>query len=147
VRYLIAVAAALLLLTACSSSGGSGSPSTSEAGTAQLCADAAALRSSLASLKNIDILAVGGNGVSSALADVQAKASALASHKSSFQPQIDALKSAITQLTNTLQDLPTGSIATKATTIGSQLAAVGVAGQSLASAVTTACPSGAAGAS
>jgi hypothetical protein len=147
VRYLIAAAAALLLLTACSSSGGSGSPSSSAAGPGQVCADAAALRSSLSSLKNIDILAVGGNGVRSALADVQAKAAALASDTSSFQPQVDALKNAIAQLTSTLQDLPSGSIASKATTIGAQLAAVGLAGQSLATALTTACPSGAAGAS
>ena len=101
------------------------------------------MQTSLSALTKLDIVSVGVSGVQSALADVRAKAGALASDKTQFQPQIDALTSAVSQLSATVQNLPSGSVATKASAIAAQVVAVTSAGRALQSALANACPAAA----
>ena len=138
--FAAAFAVIAVVCVGCSSSGGSGSPSSSAPAAAKVCSDVAALQTSLSALTKLDIVSVGVSGVRSALADVQAKAGALAADKTHFQPQIDALTSAVSQLSATVQNLPSGSVATKASAIATQLATVISAGRTLQSALANACP-------
>lgn len=146
---LVGVVLVLALSAACSSSSGGGSTTTSTetatstpGSTAEFCANYQALQTSLANLTKLNIVAVGTDGLKAALDDITSKTNALAaSAQQQFSPQVDGLKNAVGQLRATFDNLPSGGISSNLTTIGTRIAAIGTAGQALASAVGNACPS------
>lgn len=120
------------------------SPTRTAQGTAEMCSAYAALKTSLHHLVTLNVLAGGMNGLTSAIDDVKQKAAALGRSSGEFTPQVNALNAAIRELEGTVHDLSNGgSLATALPNIGRQVAAVGSAGERLASAVRHACPSSA----
>jgi hypothetical protein len=145
-------AAAVAILVCCggctSSSKSQSSPSPTPAaptattqGTAEFCSNYAALKASLSQLTSLNVIAVGTSGLSAAADDVKAKATALAASAGVFAPQVNALTTAIDQLQPTVSGLSSSGLRGALPTITAQIAAVARAGQELAAAVKTACPS------
>lgn len=130
----------LALLSACGSSSSKSSGSAASASTSVVCSDYQALKDSLGNLTNIKVLSAGPNGVKAAADDVDAKASALASSSQQFAPQVDALKTAVSQLTSTLSGVPSAGFQGALSTLGPQISAVGKAGQNLQTAIGSTCP-------
>ena len=139
---LVALATSLILTVSCSSSKHSSSAtSTPTTAPAAVCSDYEALETSLNNLTSLNVMSVGTNGLKAALNDVTSKANALASSShQEFTPQIDALKTAVSNLSNTIKNVPNGGLRTALGTIGAQLSAIGVAGHDLKTAVGSACP-------
>lgn len=140
--------AIVLLCAACTSSSKTtsspsapASPTSTTQGTEEFCSAYAALKASVQHLASLNVLAVGTNGLTAAVDDVKQKTSALAESAGVFAPQANALTTAIDQLQSTLRTVPSNGLRDALPTIGSQITAVVTAGQQLASAVTTACPS------
>jgi hypothetical protein len=137
----VLVGLCLALLSACGSSSSKSASGSGPAPSASaVCADYQALTASLRNLASLNVVPVGANGLKAAVEDVQAKASALGSSSEQFAPQVNALKSAVTQLTDTLNMLPSGGLDAALGRIGPQISAVAKAGQDLQTAVGSACP-------
>jgi hypothetical protein len=146
----LAVTASLALTAGCTSSSSSKStnpattaPTTSAttANSTTVCADYDALKQSLSNLTHISVLTAGRDGINAALSDVTAKLTTLkSSARQEFEPQIDQLDSAVTQLKTTVSNLTSGNLAGSVTTIATQLTAIGTAGRNLGSAVSSTCP-------
>lgn len=150
----LAVAACLALTAGCTSSSSSKStnpattsPTTSATSSATtsnskaVCADYDALKQSLSNLTHINVLTAGRDGINAALSDVTSKLTTLkSSAQQEFEPQIDQLDTAVTQLKNTVSNLSSGNLAGSVKTIATQIAAIGTAGRNLGSAVASTCP-------
>jgi hypothetical protein len=144
-----AAVAILLLCGGCTSSSKSQSspsptpaaPTVTTQGTTEFCSNYAALKASLSRLTSLNVIAVGTNGLSAAVDDVKATAAALAASAGVFAPQVNAVTSAIDQLQSTVSGLSSSGLRGALPTITAQIAAVATAGQALAAAVKTACPS------
>lgn len=143
-----ALAFVMLAGAGCSSSSKSSSspsptpaaPTATTQGTAQFCSDYDALKESLQKLASLNVVAVGTDGLKTAVDDVKQKASALSDSAGVFKPQVTALNTAIDNLRTTVQGLSGGGLASSLPKLGQQIAAVGTAGQQLGSAVKSACP-------
>src|SRR5215475_6110714 len=105
---LTALTMSIILTVSCSSSNKSSTAtSTPATSAAAVCSDYEALQRSLNNLASLNVMSVGTNGLKTALDDVTSKASALASSsQQEFAPQIDALKKAVSDLSNTIKNLP-----------------------------------------
>lgn len=151
---LAAIACGVALLTvACSSSsstasGGSSSPaagSTTFSASSALCADAAALRTSLDKLTHVQASAGQGavTEVKSDLADVKTAATTFANDaKGRWQSQTSALRSALTSLESAVKQLAANPSTAGASTVVTALGQVTTAAQQLFTAVGKDCPSG-----
>lgn len=149
---LAAVAGGVALLTvACSSSstasGGSSSPAgaTTSSASSVLCADAAALRTSLDKLTQIQASAGQGaaNEVKSDLASVKTAATTFANDaKGRWQPQTTALKAALASLGTAVQQLAANPSTAGVSTVVTAVGQVTTAAQQLFAAVGKDCPSG-----
>jgi hypothetical protein len=132
-RLFIAVASVAVALGACSSTG-SPSVTTSVASAAAsapaestgVCADAAAVKSSLTDLKSLDLKTAGKAGLTAAIDKVDAAVTTLAtSAKDTAGPQVEALQTAIATLETVLGNLASdASVAEKEADI--RAAATGV---------------------
>ncbi len=151
---LAAIACGVALLTvACSSSSStaSGGSSSSAAGSttfsasSALCADAAALRTSLDKLTHIQASAGQGavNEVKTDLAAVKTAATNFANDaKGQWQPQTSSLKSALTSLQAEVQKLAANPTTAGMSSVVTALGQVTTAAQQLFAAVGKDCPSG-----
>jgi hypothetical protein len=71
----------------------------------QLCEDREAVRDSIESLTDVDVIAEGTSGIEEALADVEASLDALGDSASDeLQPEVDELRSALDELETALED-------------------------------------------
>jgi len=142
----------LALLTAgCSSSSSSSSasstsaPATSASATASdaaLCADAAALRTSLNELIHVNVGSGAAGQITTDLNNVRAALSTLISNAhGQFQPQTSALSTALTNLGTAVSNLAANPGASTISGVVAALGRVGTAGQNLLSALNTSCPS------
>ena len=121
VRAIVAALAVGVLLTACSDDGDSSSSATSEAVTtteattttvADTCADAEALQSSVAELQDVDVVAEGTNGLTTALDQVKSDLEALGTSASEeLQPDIEALQTGIDSLESAIDGFDTDGAA------------------------------------
>ena len=150
---LAAIVGGIALLTvACGSSsstasGGSSSPAAASpsvpAASSALCADAAALRTSLGKLTKIQASAGQGavNEVKADLAEVKAAATNLTSDaKGQWQPQTSGLKSALTSLQTEVQKLAANPTTAGVSSVVTTLGQVSTAAQQLFAAVGKNCP-------
>ena len=150
----------VLLAAACNSTGSSaggpasaGSPSSSAAApsasapasASALCEDVAALRVSLQKLTSIRPSASTANELKTALQDVQAKLSSLASAASAagdhWSGQISNLTSALTKLQSAVSTLATQRNASSVSGVVTALAGVGTAARQLLDTASPGCPS------
>jgi hypothetical protein len=143
-----------LLLAACGSGSGSSSatsaPATSVAASSPttgastaLCADAAALRSSVSSLTHIKVGKGSANQIKSGVADVQAKlATLMAQAKGQWQAETTALKSALVKLQTAASNLASHPSLSAVPGVVTAVGGVTTAAGSLWAAVGTTCPSG-----
>ena len=151
-----------LLLVACGSGSGSSSatsaPATSAAvsspasaaassptpgGSAALCADAAALRSSVSSLTHIKVGKGSANQIKSGVANVKTKLTAFtAQAKGQWQAQTTALKSALAKLQTAASNLASHPSLSTVPGVVTAVGGVTTAAGSLWAAVGTTCPSG-----
>jgi hypothetical protein len=151
---LAAIACGVALLTvACTSSsstaaGGSSSPAagaTTPSASSALCADAAALRTSLDKLTQVQASAGQGavNEVKSDLASVKAAATTFANDaKGRWQSQTAALKTALASLETAVQQLAANPSTANVSAVVTALGQVTTAAQHLFAAVGKDCPSG-----
>lgn len=152
-RFAAMACGAALLTVACGSnsstpaagaSPAAASPSGSAASSA-LCADAAALRTSLNKLTKLQASAGQGaaNEVKSDLANVKTAATNFANDaKGEWQPQTSALKSALTSLQTQVQKLTANPTAAGVSSVVTALGQVTTAAERLFAAVGKDCPSG-----
>ncbi len=153
---LAAIAGGLALLAACGSGGGTPSartptvvPSSSTAAapatsppTSVLCADAAALRASLAKLTHVKVGAGTVNQITADLTDVKANLTALVNHAGGqWQAQTSALTSALATLTTAVSNLAAHPSTSAVSGVVTALGDVNTAAQNLLAAVNTRCPS------
>ena len=145
-RPIVLVLGALLALGACSggttssaSSAASAAPTASAEGSAAtgVCADAAAVKSSLADLQNLDLMSTGKEGLTSAFDEVEASVSTLAtSAKEAAGPEVDALKTALATLKTAVGDLSSDAgVIEKATEIKGAVSGVETAATALKAAL------------
>jgi hypothetical protein len=161
VRAAVIALGAGLLLAACGSGSGSSAatsaPATSAAASspasatsspapgssAALCADAAALRSSISSLTHIKVGKGSANQIKSGVADVQAKLAAFtAQAKGQWQAETTALKSALAKLQTAASNLASHPSLSTVPGVVTAVGGVTTAAGSLWAAVGTTCPSG-----
>ena len=142
----IVMAVAVMALAACSSTGSAPSaavsnapvgPSTS-AGTADVCADVAAVETSLKDLKDLDFKTVGTAGLTAGIEKVQASITTLAaSAKDAAGPEVQGLTAALATLRTAIENLTTdASVAEKATDIRAAATGVETAAKALKAALT-----------
>ena len=140
-----------LLAVACASGGGTssggatpagGSSSSSPLPSGALCQDAAALRTSLASLTHIKVGTGAGASISSGVADVKAKlATFTADAGQQWHAQTAALNSALGKLGTQAKNLASQPSAAALDGVVNALGDVTTAAQNLLGAVNTRCPS------
>jgi hypothetical protein len=142
-----AVASLVMALAACNSTGSASSiaatsgPSTAASAPADgtgVCADAAAVKTSLTDLKALDLKTVGKAGLAAGIGKVDDAVTTLGnSAKAVAGPQVDALKSAIATLKSALDSLTSdASVAQKATDIRAAVSGVETAATALKAALT-----------
>ena len=122
-----------LSLTAC---GDDDDPTPEEA----FCDDAAALKTSVTSLADLDVVAEGTNGLETALGDVRSDLDSLSDSGSEVAAdEIDALKSAVGDLEESVQAAGGELTADNASGVVSAVGAVGTSAQALNDKFATAC--------
>lgn len=158
-RHLWAAAAGLALLCAVASCG-SGSPSpesssspsvagpsastpsspTPSAGSSAGCAEVDALKSSLATLKDVDVVHDGIDALNSAIADVESDLSAAAAAASSdLKPELDQVRTALDAVKTAAGGLSKGNLREQAPAVAGALRQLGTATSSLSTAVAQGC--------
>ena len=156
VSSLLTAVALVWVLAGCSSGSTSTSPSTTPTPTATptatptgtptgtataVCADAKALRASLAALENVNVRRNGSAALESALADVKTKLDAtVASASGALKPQVDQVKTAFEGLQSATTGLTKDNLAAKAPAIRTALTQLGTATKALASTLSQDCP-------
>jgi hypothetical protein len=139
---LLAVAALSWLLIGCggNTSSASTEPTATTSATAG-CADAAALKSSLDALKNVDVKNDGVDALTTALTDVKTKLDAAAASASSvLKPQIQQVQTAVDSLQTATNGLSTSNVTQKAPAIADALAQVATATSALTTTLSQDCP-------
>ncbi len=144
----------LALTAGCSSSSSSSSASAGSSTTAPpasasatvsdatLCADAAALRTSLNELTRVNVGSGAASQITTDLNNVRTALSTLISNAhGQFQPQTSALSTALSNLGPAVSNLASNPGASSIAAVVAALGRVGTAGQNLLSALNTSCPS------
>jgi hypothetical protein len=88
-----------------------------------------------------DVVNKGVDGLKSALNDVSAKATTLKDSAQDLGPQVDAVKSAVGTVKDTVTNLPSSGLNGALNTIGTEIMDIGTAGQDLSKAAAASCPS------
>jgi hypothetical protein len=111
---------------------------------AALCADAAALRTSLNELIHVNVGSGAASQITTNLNNVRTALSTLISNAhGQFQPQTSALSTALSNLGTAVSTLASSPGASSIAGVVAALGRVGTAGQNLLSALNTSCPSAA----
>jgi hypothetical protein len=112
-RAVVACVALGVLMVSCGDDDSSSSTTV-----ADVCADREALRSSVAALKDLDVVAEGTNGVNAAVADVKEDLTALQSSAGDeLQPQVQAVQDAADELETAAADLDSGGASAALTAV------------------------------
>ena len=112
VRAVVACVALGVLMVSCSDDDDSSATTVPD-----VCADREALQSSVAALKDLDVVAEGTNGLKAAVADVKEDLTELrASAGDELQPQVQAVQDAVDELETAAADLDSGGDASAALT-------------------------------
>ena len=128
------------VLAACAGSTASGGPLESAADGGDACVDATALRTAVDDLKAIDLTAVGTDGLTAAVDDVQAAGTALKSSVAAdLTPEVTALETALTGLGTAVDAIGEGEVGAAAADIESAVAAVDTAASALVTDVQSGC--------
>ena len=107
----------------------------SAASSGDVCADREALRSSVAALKDVDLVAEGTNGATAAISAVKDDLAALkTSAGSTLQPQVQAVQDDIDQLETAVGNLDSGGASQAVTAVSSLVTSAGKLLDSLESA-------------
>jgi hypothetical protein len=133
--------AAAATLSACAGSPASDAPIESAIGGGDACVDAAALRTAVDDLKAIDLTAVGTDGLTAAVDDVQAAGTALRSSVAAdLTPEVTALETALTGLGTAVEGIGEGGeVGAAANDIRTAVTAVDTAASALVSDVQAGC--------
>lgn len=163
-RRVVVVAAALAVIATmavgCSSGSSSGSSTSSTsvaasttavasstapsypAGKEQVCQARDQLKTSINALANPSLLLGGTSAIASAVDQVQTDLTALsAAAKDDYKPQTTAVQTSLQQLQTAVGDLGNGDMTKNLQTVGTAIASVGTAGESLFTQLKTACGS------
>ena len=105
------------------------------------CGDVVALKSSLDTLKNVDVRQDGVEALTSALADVKTKlGAATASASSALQPEVQQVQTAVDALETATSGLTTSNLKQKAPAIATALRQVATATSALSTNLSQSCP-------
>ncbi len=127
-------------IAGCSSNSGSSTPSSTTAKDA-VCADKDALESSVNALSNVD-LSGGKSAVTSAVNKVKKNLDALGqSLEADLKPQVDDVKSALTDLQTAVESFGDGSLTDNLQTVGNAVSKVGSTAGDLFGSLSEKCPS------
>ena len=136
------VAILAVVVVGCGSDEKSSSTSTTTPDDA-VCADKTKLENSVDSLVDGDLLTSGKSGIDSAVKKIQKDLDALRSSvKADLQPQVDDVKSALTELNDAVGDVGDGSLTDNIQAIGDSVSKVGSTAGDLFRDLDTECPSG-----
>jgi hypothetical protein len=136
-----AVVALALTVAGCGSDSDSSSSTTTSARSA-VCKDKSALEDSVKSLTNLDLATAGEGKIDSDAQDVQDNLDALGkSVKANLKPEVDALKSAVKDLENSVKDFGDQSITQSIQDAGAAISKVGSTSADLAKKLDAQCPS------
>ena len=140
----VAFALSAIVLAGCGSTSTSSSSSTTAASSKQaVCTARDNLKSSVTALTSPSLLTGGKAGIQSALATVKTNLDAVASSaKSGYKPQVDAVKSAVSDLEKALGNLGNGSVTSNLQAVGTAIASVGTTAAALISSLQAECPTG-----
>lgn len=131
-----------IAVAGCSSDSGSSSSSSTISPKQAVCADRTDLKNSVDDLRNLSVANEGKSGVESALKKVQKNIDALGqSAKKAYQPDVDAVKSALDQLQTAVNDFGNQSVSQSVEAVGTAISKVGQATSRLVSEVQSGCPS------
>ena len=151
-RSVACIAIAAAALVACSSSSSKSSSSTTSttkskststtSGGSSTCAAKTDLQKSVQALKDPSLLLQGKDAITAAVDDVKTNLDALAADaKSDVQPEVDAVKSAISDLETAVGNLGNGSVSANLEAVGTAIAKVGSTSADLVNALESECPS------
>lgn len=130
-----------LVLTGCSSDSDSSSTSSTTTTKEAVCSDKESLESSVEALTDID-LTEGTNAITAALDQVKDDLDALGdSVQTDLQPEVDDVKSALSDLETAVGDFGDGSLTDDLQATGNAIAEVGSSAADMFSALSTKCPS------
>jgi len=112
------------------------------AGKEQICAARDGLKTSVAALTNASLLTGGTNGIKAAVAQVQTDLAAVkTAGAQTYATEVDAMQSAVDQLQTAAGELGNGNAAENLQSVGTAIAATGVAAEKLFTKLKTACGS------
>ena len=146
-----AVAASLWVIAGCSGTStattSSSSPTVSSTAStvtaSAACTDAAALKGSLETLKEVDVRQDGVPALTSALTDVKAKLLvSVASATAALKPSVQGVQTSVNALESAASGLTTSNATQQAPAVATALAGVAVATRSLTTAISQGCPAG-----
>lgn len=138
--FVAAAAIAVVAATGCSSSSKSSSGTSTTGGS--VCTSRANLKTSVAALTDPQVLKEGKASVQSAVDTVKTDFDALASSvKATYQPQVDAVKSAMTGLQTAVGNFGSGNALGNLQAVGSAVSNVGTTTTALVTALKAECPS------
>ena len=139
--FIIAVTAiAVVTVTGCSSSSKSSSGTTTTLRT--VCTELSDLKASVAALTNPQVLTEGKNGIQAALDAVKADLDRVAAAAgANYKPQVDAVKSSVSDLQTAVDNLGNGNPPTNIQAVGTAIASVGATAATLITALQAGCPS------
>jgi hypothetical protein len=139
-----ALVATVALVGCGSSSSKSSSSSTTSTTTTQdaVCSAKSELATSVKALADPTLLTGGKSGITAAVDTVKQNLDTLsAAAKADLQPDVDAMKSALTQLKASVSSLGDGAVGTGLTAVGTDITKVADSAGNLADALKTKCPS------
>jgi hypothetical protein len=137
-----AMSAAVLAGCGSTSSSSSSSTTTSPVSSKQaVCTARDNFKKSVTALTSPALLTGGKAGIQSAVASVKKSLDAVVSAaKSAHKPQVDAMKSAMSDLDKALGNLGSGSVTSNLQAVGTAIARVGTTAETLISTLHTECP-------
>jgi hypothetical protein len=128
-----AVVALALTVAGCGSDSDSGSSSSTTTAQEAVCKDKTALEDSVKNLTNLDLATAGEGKIESDAKDVQKNLDALGeSVKANLEPEVDALKSAVQDLEDSIKNFGDQSISQSLQDAGSAISKVGSTSADLA---------------
>ncbi len=124
--------------SAAASSGSANDP----AGKEQICAARDQLKTSVAALTDASLLTGGSTGIKAAVAQVQTNLTAVkTAGKETYATEVDAMQSSVDQLQTAAGELGNGNAAENLQSVGTAIAATGLAAEKLFTKLKTACGS------
>ena len=127
---------------AASSSSSSSSSANDPAGKEQICAARDQLKTSVAALTDASLLTGGTTGIKAAVAQVQTDLAAVkTAGKETYATEVDAMQSSVDQLQTATGELGNGNAAENLQSVGTAIAATGVAAEKLFTKLKTTCGS------